>query len=101
MIRVVLVSLAMLAVPFIVYAIFEIVRQGPDGKGPRSPRDWERDSVLNLGFVGLALMVGALVYLIATDEGSRDGIYVPPRIENGKLIDGYFNTDVTPVEGED
>lgn len=99
MIRLVLVSLAMMAVPFIVYGIFEIVRSGPDGQGPRSPRDWERGSVLNLGFAGLALMVAALVFLIATDGGSRDGTYVPARIENGKLIDGYFNTDQPNVEG--
>ncbi len=91
MIRILIVSLALLAVPFLVYFIYEIARAGPDGKGARSPRDWERDSMLNLGFAGLFLVFIGIVTVVATGGGTKDGTYSPARIENGKLIDGGFN----------
>lgn len=96
MIRIVLLTLALMAVPFLVYGLYEIIRSGPDGTGARSPRDWERDSMLNLGFVGLALGVAGIVFVLATSGGSRDGTYTPARIENGKLIDGGFNETEDP-----
>ena len=91
MIRILIVSLALLAVPFVVYFIYEIARAGPDGKGARNPKDWERDSVLNLGLAGLFLIFVGVVAVVATGDGSRDGTYTAARIENGKLIDGGFN----------
>jgi len=91
MIRIILVSLALLAVPFLVYLLYEIARAGPDGKGARNPKDWERDSVLNLAFAGLFLVFVGVVAIVATGGGSRDGTYTAARIENGKLIDGGFN----------
>jgi len=91
MIRIILVSLALLAVPFVVYFIYDLARSGPDGTGARNPRDWERDSVLNLGFIGLFLGFVGVVLIVATGGGSSDGTYTPARIENGKLIDGGFN----------
>jgi len=94
MIRMLILMLALLAVPFVVYFLYDIARRGPDGQGPRNPRDWERDSVLNLGFVGLFLAAVAIAFVLVTGGGSRDGVYIPARIENGKLIDGGF----TPAE---
>ena len=99
MIRIILVSLALLAVPFIVYFIYDLARSGPDGRGARNPKDWERDSVLNLGFAGLFLGFVGVVAIVATGGGSSDGTYTAARIENGKLIDGGFNQpDGTPEQ---
>ena len=91
MIRMLLAALALIAVPFVIYFLYDLARSGPDGRGARNPRDWERDSVLNLGFVGLFLATLVIISVISTGGGSRDGTYTPARIENGKLIDGGFN----------
>ena len=97
MIRMLLAALAMIAVPFVIYFFYDLARRGPDGNGARNPKDWERDSVLNLGFVGLFLAAVAIIGVVATGGGSREGTYIPVRIENGKLIDGGFNKiDSTP-----
>jgi hypothetical protein len=97
----VLVILALLAVPFVVYFLYDLARRGPDGRGTPSPKDWEQDHVVNLGLAGLALAVVGMVVLLMFSGGSRDGIYYPARIENGKLIDGGFNEpDGTPTQGE-
>jgi len=98
MIRIILVSLALLAVPFVVYFLFELARGGPDGTGARKPKDWERDSVLNLGFVGLFLAFAGIVTVLVIGSGSHDGKYTPARVENGKLIDGGFNRDGGTLE---
>ena len=91
MIRILIAMLAMIAVPFVIYFIYDLARGGQDGTGARNPADWERDSVLNLGFVGLFLAFLAVLALVSTGSGQRDGTYTPARIENGKLIDGGFN----------
>ena len=91
MIRIVLVIIALLAVPFVVYFLYDLARRGPDGRGAPSPKDWEEDRILNLGLAGLALAVVGMVAVLAFGGGSRDGEYFPARIENGKLIDGGFN----------
>ena len=91
MIRILLAALAMIAVPFVIYFLYDLVRGGPEGSGARNPKDWERESVLNLGLVGLFLAALAIVGVVATGGGSHDGTYTPARIENGKLIDGGFN----------
>jgi len=88
MIRILLAALAMIAVPFVIYFLYDLARSG---SGARNPKDWERDSVLNLGLVGLFLAALAIFGVVATGGGSRDGTYTPARIENGKLIDGGFN----------
>ena len=91
MIRILLAVLAMVAVPFLIYFLHDLVRGGPDGKGVRNPKDWERDSVLSIGFVGLFLATLTVIAVVTTGGGSREGSYTPARIENGKLIDGGFN----------
>ncbi len=91
MIRILIAALAMIAVPFVIYFLFDLARGGPQGEGARNPKDWERESVLNLGLVGLFLAALAIVGVVATGGGSADGTYTPARIENGKLIDGGFN----------
>jgi len=69
MIRMLLAALAMIAVPFIIYFLYELARGGPDGAGARNPRDWERDSVLNLGFVGLFLATLVIISVVTTGGG--------------------------------
>lgn len=91
MIRMVVVTLLLMAVPFVVYFLYDLARRGPDGMGARAPKDWEKDSVLNLGFAGLALGTIGLVWILVVGQGVREGEYTPARIENGKLIDGGFN----------
>jgi len=98
MIRILLVTLALAVVPFLIYLFYDIARRGPDGRGARSPKDWEKDSVLNLGFAGLFLAVLGLVGVLAFGGESGGGVYEPARIENGKLIDGRFNTDKSDPE---
>lgn len=99
MIRILLVTLALAAVPFLIYLIYDIARRGPDGLGARNPKDWEKDSVLNMGFAGLLLAVLGLIGVLAFGGGSDEGTYEPARIENGKLIDGRFTTDNSVPEG--
>ena len=66
--------------------------------GARHPKDWEKDSVLNLGFAGLFLAVIGIVGILAFGGEPHKGLYEPARIENGKLIDGRFNGDKSGPE---
>jgi len=41
MIRILLAVLAVIAVPFVIYFLYDLARRGPDGTGVRNPKDWE------------------------------------------------------------
>jgi len=90
MIRILLAVLAVIAVPFVIYFLYDLARRGPDGTGVRNPKDWEQASVLNLGFAGLFLSTALVIWLVATGSGSRDGTYSPARIE------GFNPPEATP-----
>lgn len=94
MIRMVLILIALMAVPFAIYFFYLLARSGPSGDGTAAkPWDWQRDSVINLGFIGLFLATVGLIAVLFMGGEAKDGKYTPARIENGKLIDGRFNYD--------
>lgn len=58
------------------------------GRNPHRREYWEA-SVFRLTMAGIAFVVLSLVVIGLFGERHRGG-YVPPRIENGAVVPGYF-----------
>lgn len=58
------------------------------GRNPHRREHWEA-SVFRLVMAGIAFVVLSLVVVGLFGERHRGG-YVPPRIENGQVVPGYF-----------
>lgn len=100
MVRILLATLFLMAIPFVVYAIYETLRRGPDGLGARRPAAWESETVTRLGLGGCALaIVGFLALWGLENAGPKDGRYEPARYEDGKLIPGRIVPATAPDEG--
>ncbi len=83
MIRAILFHVIPLILPFVVYALYLYFdkRAGGDKK-------WGRNSVAVATVSGLLLMAISLFVLGFVSGDPREGtVYVPPRFEDGKLID--------------
>ncbi|MBI3677303.1 MAG: hypothetical protein HY243_11890 [Proteobacteria bacterium] len=85
MIRIILVRVLVFLVPFALYEIYRaIARQA-------NPRPW-----LGLFIAGLVLVAGSFVYVGLTEGSAPDERYVPPHVENGKLVPGHTEPKKTP-----
>jgi hypothetical protein len=85
MIRIVLVRLLIFLVPFALYEIYRAIAQRT------RPRPWPA-----LFIAGLALVAASFVYVGLTEGSAPDERYVPPHIENGKLVPGHTEPNKTP-----
>ncbi|GLQ05731.1 DUF6111 family protein [Sneathiella chinensis] len=82
MIRGLLFHLIPLLLPFVVYGIYLYFNKKLGGE-----KTWKGRSVAISTLIGLILMAVSLVTLGVLDGDPKDGVYVPPRFEDGKLID--------------
>jgi len=84
MIRIILINLFLLLLPFIIYFAYVYLVGG--GRGKNEPINFT--PLVVLFGIGLVLMMGAIAYFIQFESGEPGQRYVPPRVENGVLKPG-------------
>ena len=84
MIRAIFGEALLFFVPFAIFALFLILKR-------RSPFQWAAwsDSTTWLVIAGLACVIVALLVTGLTAEREK-GAFVPPRLENGRVVPGQF-----------
>ncbi len=83
MLRAVLEPLALFLSPFVVFAIYLVLR----ARYPLAIEHWSRGRVSTLTLIGLAIaVVGMLALAVNAPRGH--GVYVPAHVENGALVPG-------------
>lgn len=83
MIRIILTRLALFLLPFALYGLYLfLLRWRPDIARPQTP--WT-----GLFIAGLSLVVMSFVVLGLTEGESIEGVYIPPHVENGKIVPGH------------
>jgi len=86
MIRQIFTEILLFCIPFAVYAVFLFATR----KGVLHPEAWNMRVLGWLTAAALLLMIGGFAYL-AQHSGHPVGMnYIPPHMENGKLIPGQF-----------
>lgn len=83
MIRIVLINLLLLLLPFIIYFIYVYLFMKVTGEYPA-----RTTPVLVLFATGVMLMIGAVLYFIQFSGGKPGQIYSPPVLENGEIRPG-------------
>lgn len=85
MIRVIAESVALFLVPFVLFALYLLLRR----RNPASIDAWTGGAGAALALIGLALAALA-IFVFGLFEHRPLGAYVPAHIENGKLVPGRF-----------
>lgn len=83
MVRSLFESLGLFAAPFILYALFLILR----ARHPLLVAHWSRGALFWLTFAGLALAIAGFLYA-GFFGAARQGVYVPAHVDNGRLTPG-------------
>lgn len=85
MTRILLERALLFAVPFASYGLYVllILRQRPT----TPPTPWAM-----LFIAGLSLVVISFLYLGFTEGETTKGVYVPPRVVNGRIVAGHVET---------
>ncbi|MCF8465917.1 MAG: DUF6111 family protein [Sneathiella sp.] len=90
MIRAILFYIIPLIFPFVVYGVYLYFNSKAGGD-----KAWGRNSIAIATVTGLLLMAVSLIILGIVSGEPREGtVYVPPRFEDGKVID----SQVVPAE---
>lgn len=84
MLRWILQEIGLFGLPFLVFAIVLLATRRPVLAREHWDPQW-----LRLGFAGLFLVIASLVMTGLTGERSDEG-YVPPHMEDGRLVPGRF-----------
>lgn len=84
MTRALLVQALFFFLPFLVFFAYLIVRQ----RNPLAFENWEK-SIPPLAIAGLVCVVAALLYT-GIFAPRATGVYVPPQVEDGRLLPGRF-----------
>lgn len=85
MIRAVLPSVLLFLLPFALYFLWAgIQRRRADAVTVAiAPYRW-------IALAGLVLAAGGFLYFMDLTAAPPDGVYVPPRYENGRVVPGHF-----------
>jgi len=86
MIRVILINLLLLLLPFIIYFAYVYLIGRGQGRGQNEPITMT--PLVVLFAIGLVLMMGAVAYFIQFETGQPGQSYVPPQVEDGVLQPG-------------
>jgi hypothetical protein len=86
MIRIVLVNLLFLLLPTLIYFAYVYIQRRRSGEG----EILENAPIFWLLAAGAGLMLAALVVLGQWETGELEGRYVPPKVEDGKVVPGHF-----------
>lgn len=84
MLRWILQEIGLFGLPFLAFALFLLLTRRPVLAREHWDPQWSR-----LGFAGLFLVIASLVMTGLTAQRSDEG-YVPPHMENGRLVPGRF-----------
>jgi hypothetical protein len=79
MIRRILLSVALFLLPFAVYGLYWWLT----GKEARR-HPWSAMII-----IGLVLVVGSLIWWALTQGDPPGGVYVPPHVEDGRIVPGH------------
>lgn len=82
--RILFEQIALFLAPFLVFAIYLVLRR----RNPFTREPWDGKS-LWLAVAGLGLIV-AVMLVSALTQPRSSGAYVPPHMEDGQLIPGGF-----------
>lgn len=101
MLRILLIQLLLFAIPFVVWALYVVAVQRrkltSGGAFNDAPIVW-------LLGAGTAMVAAGLVYLaLTTGTPAGEGEYVPPRLENGRIVPGHVvpvPEDASPADAE-
>lgn len=85
MLRAALEPIAFFLTPFVVFALYLVLR----ARYPLATEHWPKSRVATLTLIGLGVAVLGMA-LLASFAPRGQGTYVPARIENGKLIPGHI-----------
>jgi heme/copper-type cytochrome/quinol oxidase subunit 3 len=86
MIRPILTEVLLFVTPFAVYALFLYATR----TGVLQAESWPRRTVAWLTVAAVVLLVAGFVVLAQLDYHPAGSTYVPPHMEDGKLIPGHF-----------
>jgi hypothetical protein len=86
MIRPVLTEILLFATPFAIYALFLWATSA----GVLHPESWPLRVVIPLTVCALALVLGGFFFLAQVIGEPAGSNYVPPHMEDGKLVPGQF-----------
>jgi hypothetical protein len=86
MIRVLLVNLLLILTPLILYFTYIYLRR----RNTPDSEIMENAPIFWLLAAGVGLMLLGLVVLGQWETGEIEGRYVPPRIEDGRIVPGHF-----------
>jgi Family of unknown function (DUF6111) len=84
MIRPIAIEIALFLTPFALYALFLWATRA----GVLHPDAWSTQRVALLSIAALVLMIAGFATVIEFAGGPPDAAYVPPHLENGKLVPG-------------
>lgn len=80
-----------LLAPTVFYFVYMAQRRRRAVVAGEEVPDWLSGPVYWYALAGLLLVVASAIWLFAKDQGGAgDKIYMPPRVEGGKVIDGGF-----------
>ena len=86
MIRPILTEILLFLTPFAVYALFLYATRA----GVLHVKSWPLKTVGWLTAAAVILMIAGFVVLAQTDYHPAGSTYVPPHMEDGKLVPGHF-----------
>ncbi|ALK10258.1 DUF6111 family protein [Blastochloris viridis] len=86
MLRTFLIQAAVFLAPFAAYALYLAVRRRP----VRSAESWTAPVLIWCGGLALILTAASLLYFTHFSRAPAGSTYVPPRVENGRVMPGYF-----------
>jgi len=86
MIRLLVERLLLFLLPFALYAIYLHLRESDVSK-PTKPHPWTA-----LFISGLVLVAASFLYWGITQGAGEKGVYVPPHVENGRVVPGRVET---------
>jgi hypothetical protein len=86
MIRPILTEIALFLTPFVLYALFLWATRA----GVLDPASWPPRIMFSLTAVAVLLLIGSFVFLANLSGEPAGSNYVPPHMEDGKLVPGQF-----------
>jgi hypothetical protein len=78
-------TLSLFFAPFVLFAIYLVLRL----RYPLAVEHWTRGRVATLVLVGLVAALAGMIALVSTAPRDQ-GVYVPAHVENGVLVPGHF-----------
>ncbi|MFM7347814.1 MAG: DUF6111 family protein [Tagaea sp.] len=92
MTRILLQIVLPLLLPFIAYGVWlAIERRRAEKLGKGEVPGWSEAPVVWLGAAGLALAgIATAGFLLLQDGDKASGVYVPPHLENGRIVPGHI-----------